>query len=310
MRTCLLKVNKVIDPLLSNSDDMIKYIRENGLSRDSDLLAIFSGITPDMLNRWPEADLEKKKIVIKKDRNNLYFIDGAGLVTKMMGMHKTIVVRSDNFEQMPQMERIEYIGLMDLLCGTCNKLFQNEGKALTILGNEGNIHKAKQIIKEYEEYKNRSEREEDYHEDLRQEPVSLVRKIINFFSSLFGSKSYMEGESSSETPLATGKKRAPLSRQTKDLYSQIKIKNAPVIALSDYLELAPENEIHVDTIINEIRQNNLKSLSPTIMPEQHSTPYVARITLWRISSILWWPPISLHHRSPYGILQIPWQGIN
>ena len=276
LRTCLLKVNKVIDPLISIGDDMVRYIRENGLSRDNDLLAIFSGITPEMLSRWSESDLEKKRIVVNRSQNNnLYFIDGAGLVTKMMGMHRTIVVKSDSFEQKPSMERNEYTALMDLLCDTCEKLLQNESRAQAVLGNEGNVHKARQIIKEYEDYKHRTEQETEYHKDYGHEPVSLVKKIINFFSSLFGNKSTLEEESPSGKQNVSGRKKPPLSKQTRDLYSQIKTKSAPVIALSDYLELGPDNEIRVDTIINEIRQNNLKIVIPI---------YNARTTLYPVRS--------------------------
>ena len=75
LRSCLLKVDKIIDPLIAINDDMVKFVRENSICRDTDLLGIFNMLTPEMLQRWAKKDMEKKKIITYTDpHKNLYFI--------------------------------------------------------------------------------------------------------------------------------------------------------------------------------------------------------------------------------------------
>ncbi len=277
LRTCLLKVNRVIDPLLTCGDDMISYVRESGLCRDTDLKAVFTNISGELMNRWLESDLDKKRILVNENPDgSVHLIDGTTLATRLAGLHKTIIGQPEQFNAMSQIKRNEYLSLMDLLCEAGDKLLSDKARSGLILGGEQEVARIRQIISDYDSYKSSEleaqipEREEDG------ENISFMKKLGVFIVSLFRSKEdSIEGTKGAPRAGAAKRNRRPISRQTRDIFSQIKTRNSPLIALSDYLELSPENESRVDTIINEIRQNNLKIVIPV---------YNARSTLYPVRS--------------------------
>ncbi|PKL37561.1 MAG: hypothetical protein CVV44_14530 [Spirochaetae bacterium HGW-Spirochaetae-1] len=277
LRSCLLKVDKIIDPLIAINDDMVKFVRENSICRDTDLLGIFNMLTPEMLQRWAKKDMEKKKIITYTDpHKNLYFLDGASFQTKMTGLHQVIIKDNDRFNQLTHIEKNEYISLMDLLCDVGSEMLLSGQLARTMLGNENGTQRIRQMIREYEDFKNREKEEAAAEQEIEEEHESVIKKIVSFFTSLFSRRESHEEAMSVPGTRASGKrKKSAMSRATKDLYGQIKTRNAPIIALSDYLELAPDNETKVDTIINEIRQNNLKIVIPI---------YNARTVLYPVKS--------------------------
>jgi hypothetical protein len=53
-----------------------------------------------------------------------------------------------------------------------------------------------------------------------------------------------------------------ISKESQDIYKLIADKKSPLIPLSDFIELKPENEPKIDTIIRDLRGNDLKIVIP------------------------------------------------
>ena len=106
---------------------------------------------------------------------------------------------------------------------------------------------------------------------------SVLLIIINFFKTIFKPREYTAAEEHAPAATAHAQKNGQhsFSSETRDLYTTIRTKNVPLIALSEYIDLVPENEIKVDLIINELRENNLKIIIPI---------YNARTILYPIRS--------------------------
>ena len=154
---------------------------------------------------------------------------------------------------------------MDFLCIAGDTLLADKDRALAVLANEDNVTSLMIIIQDYRDYQKRISVKESIEEEhqTRKKKRSIIDVISSFFKSLFGkSKKEDDTETGHYHGPSVMKKKTGFSRQTRDLYSKIKNNKSKIIPLSDHLELTPENELRVDTIINEIRGNNLKIVIP------------------------------------------------
>ncbi|MCL2026069.1 MAG: hypothetical protein FWG92_04610, partial [Leptospirales bacterium] len=136
-----------------------------------------------------------------------------------------------------------------------------------------------QLLKSFEKYRNaqknflenRSTHKNDKHASAKKHE-SAIKRILNFIASLFGIKTSKKDSQSENKTQAQIK---PLSKFTVDILSEMKGNNAPLIPLSNYIELNRENEKQLDSLIDEIRQHNLKIVIPI---------YTARKVLYPIKS--------------------------
>ena len=265
LRTCLQKVEKIIDPLLTVSNDLVGYIRENGICRESDLLILFDNLAPDTLRKWEESCFDRYKVIPIKDHSGsqLYF-DGRILLQKISELHKLIIYQDDVFLSMAQSERENKVSSMELLCSASRDLLTSEEKAMGLLKTEDNISRLRTILKEYSDYQRslaiKNTLSDGGYQDKKQKK-SIIVVIGEFIRSLFG-RSKEEYFDDSSVSVRRSAQRRKFSRETRDLYSKIKYKSSKIIPLSDYIELTPENELKIDTIINDIRGNNLKIVIP------------------------------------------------
>ncbi len=280
LRTCLLKVDQIIDPLVSLSDDLVRYVRDNELATERDILGIFDSIDREMLSRWLQESGEKKRIFTYTDEHqNRYFFDAARYLTKITGLHKLILQESDKFDNLTEMEKKEYQIMMTLLCRAGEKLLSDENVLRKAIQEEQNIQRLRQIIKDYEQYRKKDlEQRLKTPDEVYVHKPSLLKKIINFFSGIFShprEQQMVRGKQFTASPSTIKSKRTPVSHETRDIYALVKKKNAPLIALSDFIKIEPENELRIDTLISEIRETNLKIVIPV---------YNARTVLYPIKS--------------------------
>jgi len=126
------------------------------------------------------------------------------------------------------------------------------------------VERLNQLLKSFEKYKNAQKiAAENRPVQENKKPKSAIQKILGFIMSFFAGKP-PEGKKKDQPeskPQVKGPK--PLSELTKDIISKVKGKNAPLIPLSDYIELNSQNEKQkIGPLIDEIRQNNLKIVIP------------------------------------------------
>lgn len=262
LRSCLLNVNKFIDPLVSSSAEITAYIKKNGVCKGDELAAVFPNVTLAMLASWPVEELEKRKIITgRRDNGTLYFIDATSLLGKVESLHASIVLKPEHFSNMSYDEQNNALNLMDVLYQAGTELLGKGDKSISLLGNETAAQKLKQLLKEYDNFNSHSETPPKHKEsDKLDESHSVFAKIIGFFASIFGSSKNAKSETKNKSGISGSK--IPFSSITRDIYSQIKNRRSPLIPLSDYLELSRENSKDIDTIINELRANSLKIVIP------------------------------------------------
>ena len=263
LRTCLLSVNKYIDPLIASAAEISAYIKKNGVCKDNELAAVFANVTTALLASWPIDHLEKRKIVtVRDEEGTLYFIDAASLTSRVEELHKRIILKPEAFSMLSDDERRKTLNMMTLLCDAGSYILSQDEKTIPLLGNETLAQKLVHLINDYEKYKSSNKESSMKHRknDEYVDRNSLISKIISFFSSIFGGSKTAQPAPQAKSEVRISK--VPFSPMTQDLFTQIKNRTSPLIPLSDYIELTQENRKDIDTIINELRANFLKIVVP------------------------------------------------
>lgn len=266
LRKCLIEMDSIVDPIITIGGDILKYIEKNGICKQSDILSIYDGIHPDSLENWLEENTRNHKIFSYYDTNSeTLYIDGNVYLSKLSGLHQLIYRQKDKLNKMSQHEKQDYLSLFNLLCKIGIDILDDQKKVVRILEKEDNIDILKKIIADYEKSRQKAvekkiEREEPVYHEIK-EKKSIFSSIIRFIKSLFTKKKTATPFKKS-TKTGKIKPSTSFSRETKDIFAKIRSLNQPLIPLSEYLEIIPENETAIDTIIAELRGNNLKIVIP------------------------------------------------
>ncbi len=266
LRKCLIEMDKIVDPIITIGGDILKYIEKNGICKQSDILSIYDGIHPNSLENWLEENSRNNKVFSYYDTNSeTLYIDGNVYLAKLSGLHQLIYRQKEKLNRMNQFEKQDYLSLFDLLCKIGKDILIDKEKVTRILEKESNIDILKKIISDYERTRQKAEeriteRKEAVYHDMT-EKNSLFGSIIGFIKSLFTKKKTTEQFKKSRKTEKI-KPSSSFSRETKDIFARIRSLNQPLIALSEYVEIVPENEAAIDTIIAELRGNNLKIVIP------------------------------------------------
>ena len=273
LRKCLMEAGESLNPLIAAAGDIALYIKDNAICTAEEIAAVFPNVTKESVESWEEDDLLKKRIIRHKDPTGaLYFIDAKAIANRINDLHKRIVAEKSAFNALNRSEKGKLIASMDMICGAAKDLLNKGGKQ-SILGSEQTVQIMVKKIKEYEGRKAallESENKEAAEQEEPEEKPSLVKRIVNFFLSFFfggrhgkvGGGEREDSKHSSAYRKGARKKQRSFSKVTKDIYQQLKDKRAPLIPLSDYIELTDNNSKTIDTIIDELRDNDLKVVVP------------------------------------------------
>jgi hypothetical protein len=267
LRACLLKVETLIDPIVTASNDIVAYIRECCICSATALASVFNNLTEDKLLKWTDENGSRFKLLSFKDEDNIaYIIDGNYLMPKLTQLHDTILNHPEDIANLNHSEKVKIFDEINLLCNVGKNLLLSEEKAKSILEKDETVKMLRKIIEEYEDYQNSLSLESAIDRDERaaRKRRSIFEAISDFFKSLFASKrddpspaaldKELEHEPGAYRPTASGEAKSII----------FKIKNNPtiIIPLSNYIDLLPANEEDIDIIINDIRKLNLKIVIP------------------------------------------------
>ncbi len=267
LRSCIIKVESVIDPIITAGNDIVSYIRENRISSTAAISSVFNQLPEDRLLAWVDENGPRQKIISFKDEDNInYIIDGHFLLPRLAELHDLIMYKQDDLLEMSHTEREKVFDEMHLLCNAGKNLLFSEDRSRGILETDERIKKIHQIIEEYDNYQNSFSKETAIEREERaaRKRRSLLEAISDFFRFLFTSKKEepvsgtaerdSEHEPDQYRPLATG--------EAKSIIYKIKNSNAKLITLSNYIDLLPANEPDIEIIINDTRKLNLKIVIP------------------------------------------------
>ncbi len=275
LRECLIKVEKLIDPLIALNKDITSYIKEHSSCKWMDLVAVINGISLSMLAEWDEKYSEKSRIFsFGYATGEKFFMSAENYMLMLAAYNNEIVIDSGLFSTLSASEKQRKLLQLDLYASAGETLLLNKPKALIMLGNDENIQAVESMLEEYKNYKN-------LRKSIEKRPVSgliiqkepIIKRILKYFLGIF-SRTETEVQEVSEVNerRSTARvKRRELSKDAVEIYRNIKAMNSPLIPLSDVIEILPENEIAINTVITELRANNLKIVIPI---------YKARMTLY------------------------------
>jgi len=278
LRTCLLKVDKLIDPAIAFGNDILKHIKDNGLVKKSEIISIFDRITDEIIVSWAKKNLDKYRILSYTGlEHETIFIDNIFYLNRLPELHQQIIYDQETFIDLPHNERNKKLTDFELLCNAGKALITSEEKSILILENEENISKVRQIIKDFEDFQRTLAVKQSVEKGkVYKEKSSIFRIIIDFFKSLFSSKKQEEKTAGKSSAQAPAKKRTKISKNTKDLFNKIKTKSDKLIPLSKYIELSQKNELKIDEIIEEIRGSELKIVIPIYNARKNLYPKRSR----------------------------------
>lgn len=266
LRSCLLKVDTLIDPLITASNDIASYIRENRISAASTVSSVFNGIPEDKILQWAEEKGGRYKIITFKDEDGIiYLIDGTYLLPRMTDLHEKILFQQENIAGLSHGERSRILDEVHLLCNAAKTMLLSEDRLRNIIESDDGIARLRKMITEYEQYQNSLAMETAVESEERgaRRKRSFIDAISEFFRSLFGARREpaavsaakdREHEAEQYIPSATG--------EAKNIINKIRNSTNILIALSTYIELIPANEKEIDSIINDLRKLNLKIVVP------------------------------------------------
>jgi hypothetical protein len=263
LRGCLAKVEKIIDPLITLGNDIVKHVRENGITRRRDLITLFNGFTEEMFDKWSRDSALKSRILIHKDDTDTYCIDGMSFLQSISDCHKRILLSQDAFAKLNHFEKQTTLDTFEMLCDTGRELINAPSLADTVLPAGDSIDKLIKIIKDFDDYKKRLSVQENIEKDLvtQKGNRSIFNVIIDFFKSLF-SGSPKDTRKKPQEASPTGVIKRTMTKESQDIMQKIRSTSALILPLSNFLTLSDENHYMIDSIIDELRNTNTKTVIP------------------------------------------------
>jgi hypothetical protein len=272
--SCINRVDKVIDPVLVISEDIVKFIREHKVSREADIIGSLHELNHDILKKWATPDILKtnKIVAYTSGEGEIYFIDGFLFFEILSDLNQLILYQPEKMQAMSQTERRRVNSQMDLLYGASMHLFKSAEKIEDYIKiNNEKLQILKKILDDYEKYKRKLISGESAPKEnlaaprLKKEKnifKTLIKGFIHFFVSMF--KFYAKGDSNDSGGVQdiVSLQRKNISSEAIKVYKKTVNINAPVIPLSDFIELIPENDYLINRIIDDMRENNLKIVIP------------------------------------------------
>jgi hypothetical protein len=268
LRSCLLKVETVIDPIITSSGDIAAYVKENRMTTIGALASIFTELTGDKLLKWAAEQSINYKILTYKDEEGVtYLIDGEQLLPRFSKLHEKILYRQERLDELGHHEKEKMLDEFSILCNAGKSLLNSEEKLKSIIGIEDDIKLLRQLIEEYEGYQKSVALDSAMAKEERSslKKRSILSAIAEFLLDLFtfnkgSTPRHVEREE--HGPVQEERPRAFISKNIKSIVYRIKNSPGNIIPLSNYIELLPVNESNIEVLINDIRRLNIKIVIP------------------------------------------------
>lgn len=261
---CVIKVDKILDPVQTIGNDIVKFIRENRICTGTDITASLMEVSDEVLEKWSEPEnLKKNRILTLRDEDGIsYFISGTAFQALLSELSQIILHEPEKAAKMQYSERKKAEHQLHILYLAAKNLLASPESIERDLNIEGiKIEKLREIVEDYDNQKKRKTLERDLEKQVtgvRKERVSLFRRILNFIKSIFRGKRAIQQADLDRRTL----KRPVFTKQTRQVYKKIANTARPLIPLSEIIELIPDNDPMIDDIINELRDQNEKIVIP------------------------------------------------
>jgi hypothetical protein len=281
--SCINRVDKVIDPVLLVNEDIVKFIREHKITTETEIKANLTELNSGVLNKWASKEnLKANKILtFKTNEGENYLIDGISFFEMISELNQLILFQSEKMSELSNTERRKANARMDILYGASLNLFKSAEKIEDFIKiNPEKLQILNKIIEDYNKYKSKIISIENPANAPRTVKVKnenifkiIIKAFFGFFASLF--RFYTKGElldDSDEIGVSGSLGKKDISHETTKIYKNTINMNAPIVPLSDFVELIPENDYLVNRIIKDMRENNLKIVVPIYNARENLYP--------------------------------------
>jgi len=263
LRACVMSAEKSLDPSKTLERDIARFIGEQRVCASSDIVGSILELTDEVLEKWSTPENMRANSVLSyvSDDGTVYYVDGAGLMTNLAELAELVLRSPEKFAEYAYSERQRHSKHLEILCRTARTVLSSLDKKADLRLSADDIEKLKAIIAEYEEHLKKLRQRE---EAARRSPISAQKpslwvRIVNFFKRLFG------GHGSERVKPETAPGEPPVAappREARQVYKKIAAQKGPIFALSDFIELVPENDALVDHLIQDMRENGLRIVIP------------------------------------------------
>lgn len=262
LRACLLHAERQMDPLQTLGRDIARFVSEHKFCTASDLTGSILNLNDDLLDKWTtQENLAANRMVSHTGADGIrFYIDGASFVSQTSELHQLLLNQPEKLAELTYREKQSAQARMDILYKCARDVLSSETRKIELKLSGNDSTELKKIVEEYETHlKKISLREEQTAK--KTEPLrrrSIFRMIIDFIKSLFGGRRAQAVSADGTVHPA----QKVINRETRQLYKKVTSHSGPILALSDFIELIPENDGLVDILINDMRDNNIKIVIP------------------------------------------------
>ena len=272
LRQCVLHVDKILDPVQTKNTDIVAYLKKTGFASAAELSMNVLNVTQDIISQWDTPErLLKEHIIKEKDGSGTHFyLDAAGLITHF-GEVIELLKKETSVATAPLLARAA------LLHAAAQQVILHSS-AQTMLGSSDAVNRLSLLVEEFNAFQKKKVMQK---EAIRTAPVTplkkrpLIVRVLSFITSLFSPISSSYSREDISTLALHGSEERPERKEprkeTQEIFEKTTQRKGPVSALSDFIELKPDNESLVLRIIQELRDNNMRIVVPI---------YNARTTLY------------------------------
>jgi hypothetical protein len=265
MRECLKKVDQVMDPVVTKTLDIMNLIGEQQVCRASDIISLVDDMDEILLRRWTEEVMDKEKVTMATDATGSpCYVSNPHFIPLLKDLYDQVMVNRERMAGLDASARQHKKRNLEFLYATGRGILQGSIPAGGILAREDKKTELSRLIQDIDREYGRSEAQVEVHH--QEKKPSIIERIIGFFSSLFGGKpagtESRAGGGMASSHGTSQIKKASLSKETRNLVKEIQNNPAPLIPLSDFVDVTETGEGNLSKIISELRTNNIKIVIP------------------------------------------------
>jgi hypothetical protein len=300
LRACLVRVEGLLDPLQTLGRDIAKCIAEDRICSASDLCAAIPSLAAEAVEKWatPENLRNYRIVTYLDEEGTIHFMDGRKFQELFSEMKDLVVRQPERMLDMSYPERQRAQLHLDILYRSAKNILSSLDKRKELNLSDEHIELIKKSVEEYEDHLEKTRLKD---ESLKRSQLQsagkkgIFERIIDFIRLLFGGRKPPQSQ-----PGPPGLEPHPsYSRGTRQLYKKVATKKGPVLVLSEFIDLMPENDQLVDYLINEMRENNLKIVVPVYNAREALYPVRSQKVLMPDIEFVLVPPETV--RSPESI---------
>ena len=287
LRECLIKIEKLLDPVTRLDSEILAHVQEKFMTTDKEIISLFPDMTPELLNQWGQNKTASDELIIHNDNNIKYFFDPRQFIEKYEALIKPIIYKdtSQKTDESNQDKNID-IANAELLTNVGIYLLENNQNVQKLFGTAENVETLKHLISRYTYSKKKINKKPAVSESAEKEKsLAFFSRLIYYIIIYFKKRKRRKQKKAQEAKEAPKSKKSKpgMSKETKDIMRAIVLRDAPIIPLSDFIEIKPENDGLIERIIADMRQYNLKIVVPIYNAKQNL--YTRRSKNYLVSDI-------------------------